>query len=62
MAAGRPAIHDRQQHDGTHSFLARHGSGHFDRLAKQLGGSVGAVVTALERLSQAMAITEEDDQ
>jgi DNA-binding MarR family transcriptional regulator len=36
-------------------------AGHFDRLAKRLGGSVGEVVVALERLSQAMAITEEDD-
>lgn len=33
---------------------------HFERLAKQLGGSVGEVVAALDRLSKAMALTEED--
>jgi DNA-binding MarR family transcriptional regulator len=37
-------------------------AGHFDRLAKQLGGSVGEVVSALDRLSKAMARTEEDDE
>jgi DNA-binding MarR family transcriptional regulator len=37
-------------------------AGHFDRLSKRLGGSVGEVVAALERLSQAMALTEEDDE
>lgn len=37
-------------------------AGDFDRLAKQLGGCVGEVVAALERLSQAMALTEEDNQ
>jgi DNA-binding MarR family transcriptional regulator len=37
-------------------------AGHFDRLAKRLGPSVGVVVTALDRLSQAMALAEEDDE
>lgn len=37
-------------------------AGHFDRLAKQLGGSVGEVVAALDRLSKAMALTEEDNE
>lgn len=36
-------------------------AGHFERLAKQLGGSVGEVVSALDRLSKAMAVTEEDE-
>ena len=34
---------------------------HFDRLAKQLGGSVGEVVTALDRLTEAMALTGQGD-
>lgn len=37
-------------------------AGHFDRLARRLGGSAGEVVSALERLSRAMALTEDDDQ
>lgn len=35
-------------------------AGHFERLAKQLGGSAGEVVAALERLSEAMVVAEED--
>ena len=34
---------------------------HLKGLAKQLGGSVGEVVSALDRLSEAMALTEEDE-
>lgn len=34
---------------------------HFDRLAKRLGGSTGEIVAALDRLSQAMSLIEEDD-
>ncbi|MBK8012027.1 MAG: MarR family transcriptional regulator [Deltaproteobacteria bacterium] len=36
-------------------------AGHFDRLAKQLGGSVGEVVAALDQLARAMALTKEDE-
>lgn len=35
-------------------------AGHFERLAKRLGPSVGDVVEALDRLTQAMACDEED--
>jgi len=36
-------------------------AGHFERLAKQLGGSVGEVVAALDRLAKVMTLTEEDE-
>lgn len=35
-------------------------AGHFEGVAKQLGGSVGEVVSTLTRLANAMALTEED--
>ena len=36
-------------------------AGHFQHLAKRLGGSVGEVVAAIDRLAKAMALTEEDE-
>jgi DNA-binding MarR family transcriptional regulator len=37
-------------------------AGHFARLAKRLGRSVTEVVAALESLTEAMTVTEEDDE
>lgn len=42
--------------------IDEHSAGHFDSLVKRLGGSVGEVVAALERVSEAMAVPQEANE